>query len=543
MRTIPGPVVCAVMALSAISMSGAPRAQTAVKKPNLLWIISDDLNMDLGCYGDSSAITPHIDALAASGLRFDRAYAQYTLCSPSRTSFLSGKRPDTTRIWDNHTDPRKFLGRDYVLLPEYFHNHGYFTGGAGKISHFANSLAWDSYLNTKEEPDSLTHLADMIHAMSWQATGLPDSEMQDGITARRIGDLMKVKRAKPFFLAAGFHKPHTPCVAPRRYFDMHPRSGIRLRPQIADDLLDIPKSAFFLRESLLTDTEWKMFLQARAASVSFMDAQVGYLMRLLDSLDLRKNTIVVFQSDHGFLLGEHQGGCYKTTLFDPTSRVPLIVAAPGSAKGGHTDAFVELVDLYPTLADLCGLPQPPGMEGTSFAPLLAAPALPWKAAAFTQVYKVPQEDPFTASEIKVPFMAYSMRTDRYRFTDWKDFGREAYDEAADPDEFTNLVFNGAQRRLGDSLSALLTAGWKAALPGKPTAVVGRSADAENPAAHGKTKSGPDGQGPGGGGRLVARSYFERGGWWFRSDAYRTVDPAGKVRGSAAAGNSASAGNR
>ncbi len=504
----------------AACVAAAVQAQTA--KPNVLWIISDDLNMDVGCYGDKSAITPNIDALAASGIRFDRAYAQYTLCNPSRTSFLSGKRPDTTRIWNNSTNPRKFLGADFVFLPEYFRNQGYFTGGAGKIAHesFAGALTWDTYQPSKGEPDpdNPVHPAEMIHSMAWEATSLVDSETQDGATARRIGELMKVKRAKPFFLAAGFHKPHTPCIAPKKYFDMHPLSGITLRPQITDDLMDIPKPAFFLRESLLTQDEWRHVLQARYAAVSFMDAQVGYLMHILDSLDLRKNTVIVFQSDHGFLLGEHQGGCYKTTLFEPTSRVPLIVSAPGKAKGKHANGFVELVDIYPTLAEVCGLPKPPGMEGLSFVPLLDNPAKAWKTAAFTQVNKVPNEDFFTSSVIKTEFMAYGMRTDRYRFMDWKDFGREAYDETADANEWTNLVFQGANKDLSDSLASLLAEGWKGALPGKPTAV---------PALAARNVT------------IAPKAAFLQGNrWLYRRAGSRPTDLAGKVPGSGLSGSGA-----
>ena len=509
MRIIPNSP--AALALASLVFIAGAWAQTTTGKPNVLWIISDDLDMDVGCYGDKSARTPHIDALAAQGVRFDRAYAQYTLCNPSRTSFLSGKRPDTTRIWDNETEPRAFLGQDYVFLPEYFRAQGYYTGAAGKIAHFAGSLKWDSYLGTKGEKDTLVQPAQMIHSMAWQASGLPDSEMQDGKTARRVGELMKVKRAKPFFLAAGFHKPHTPCVAPKAYFDLHPLDKIILRPQRADDLLDIPRPAFFLRESLLTEDQWRHVLQARAAAVSFMDAQVGYLMHLLDSLDLRKNTVVVFQSDHGFLLGEHQGGCYKTTLFEPTARVPLIVSMPGKAKGKSSEGFVELVDLYPTLADLCGLPPPPEMEGTSFAPLLNAPAKAWKSAAFTQVYRVPHADPFTPSEITVPFMAYAMRTDRYRFMDWQAFGREAYDEDRDPEEWDNLVFGSANPRLSDSLATMLQAGWKAALPGKPVALRPEP---------GQRNTRIDGG---------SRASFASGHWRYRLGPAREIDLAGKVR--------------
>lgn len=461
------PVRAALLAALTLSSFQA----RAAERPNVLWIISDDLNMDVGAYGDARARTPNIDALAAAGVRFDRAYAQYPLCNPSRTSFLSGKRPDGTRVWDNATNPRESLGQDYAFLPEYFGNHGYFTGAAGKIAHFAAALKWDSYSASmagaaRKEPFSPP---EMIHSMSWQATESHDSETVDGITARKIAALMGVKRDKPFFLAAGFHLPHVPCVAPKKYFDLHPLDSMELRPRKANDLADIPKSAFFLRESLLTNVQWKQVLQARAASVSFMDAQVGLLMRALDSLGLRRNTVVVFQSDHGFLLGEHQGGCYKSALFEPVARVPLIVSAPGKAKGA-SQGLVELVDIYPTLAELCGLPEPPGMEGISFAPLLAAPARPWKTAAFTQVRRDPNEGRFTASEITVPFMAYGMRTAEHRFTDWKAFGLELYDETIDRNEFTNLAFQDGAKQLTDSLALDLSAGWKAALPAGPIAL-------------------------------------------------------------------------
>jgi iduronate 2-sulfatase len=453
-------------------------AQTKQPSPNILWIIADDLNMNLGCYGDETALTPHIDALSASGIRFDRAYTQYTLCNPSRTSFLSGKRPDTTRIWDNATEPRTYLGKDYVFLPEYFHNHGYFTGGAGKIAHFANSLSWDEYVNTPSEPDHLTTPEGLIYNFAWEASGLDDSDMQDGKTARTITQMLQKKRNKPFFIAAGFHKPHLPWVAPKKYFDMHPLSGFTLRPQQVDDLKDIPKQAFFVRESLLTELDWKKSMQANTACVSFLDAQVGLLLAALDSLDLRKNTIVVFHSDHGWLLGEHQGGGYKQSLFEPTAQVPLLVSMPGKPKGQISKAFVELVDIFPTLTDICGLPNPPGMEGISFSPILDSPNRPWKTAVFTQIYRIPGG--FNGPEITSAFMASSVRTDRYRFSDWGIFGKELYDEVNDKNEFTNLVYHEANKKLGDSLSVILAAGYKAALP-RGVAGLSKSVPIQTPA--------------------------------------------------------------
>ncbi|MCZ6890556.1 MAG: sulfatase [Gammaproteobacteria bacterium] len=450
---------------------------------NVLFIVVDDLNDNIGSYGHEPAKTPHIDRLAARGVQFDRAYVQYPLCNPSRTSFLSGLRPETTQIFTGQALPRRTIG-DRVMLPEYFDAHGYFTARVGKIAHsrFPDSVSWDVSENAPYSPfhmpgidestvrdntwiagaeDGLERLEILAHLgrtsglpLSWRALPQADDQTPDGGTARRIADLMRAHKDERFFIAAGFHKPHQPWIAPTRYFRLHPPGDVDLPQEPEDDRNDIPLLAIVERpdDALHTDAQKRQAIAAYNATISLVDSQVGLLLDTLDELGLAENTFIVFFSDHGFLLGEHGGMWRKTALFEEATRVPLIVAGPGIEAGRVSPRLVELVDLYPTLAQLCGLPVPDGLEGTDFAPLLADPDREWKRGAFSMV-------------MRGDIPGRSVRTERYRYSEWGEEGpAELYDLAVDPGEFENRAGDEAFANEQDRLRKLLHAGWTAALP-------------------------------------------------------------------------------
>ncbi|MBI4603555.1 MAG: sulfatase, partial [Planctomycetes bacterium] len=287
---------------------------------------------------------------------------------------------------------------------------------------------------------------EVVGKLAWRATDLPDAEEPDGRAARRVVELLEAKRDRPFSIALGFHKPHLPFVAPRRYFEMHPPERFSLPREPEGDLADIPRAALTHRpdDLKLPEADRRQAIAAYYAATSFMDAQLGAVLDALDRLRLWESTVVVFFGDHGWHLGEHGGLWRKMTLFEEAARVPLIVAAPGSKAGASSPRLVELVDLYPTLVELCGLPAPEGLEGRSFAPLLGDPTREWKRAAHTQVQRG-----------KV--MGRSVRTERYRYTEWGDGEAELYDHDADPREHRNLARDPAHAATAAEMRRLLPA--------------------------------------------------------------------------------------
>ena len=468
----------------------ASETVSSLDRPNVLFIVVDDLNVALGTYGDyPTAQTPNIDRLASQGVRFDRAYAQDPICNPSRTSFLSGRRPASTNVYGNFVEPRTHLG-DVVMLPEYFHAQGYFTARVGKVAHgrYEGAVAWDISENAArpehylpgvdhsevrdntwiEGADDGLSRADILGhlnrptgmPLSWRATDETEAETPDGQTTRRVMELMQEERDQPFFIAAGFHKPHQPWVAPKEFFDQHPVSEVIPPDEPADDTDDIPAPALgnYPEDKDHSEPQVRQAIAAYHATVTLIDVQVGLLMEKLAELELDRSTIVVFVSDHGFHLGEHGGLWRKHTQFEESTRVPLIVRVPGGVSGRATSALVELVDLYPTLADLCGLPSPEGMEGTSFRPVLEDPDIPWKSAIFSEVQRRGAH-------------GRSVRTARHRFTEWTplegdgDPEFELYDLENDPKEYDNLAGVPEHQSTMDRLAAVLKNGWKAALPG------------------------------------------------------------------------------
>jgi iduronate 2-sulfatase len=439
----------AVMTFAIAAAAGSP-PQPRAARLNVLFLIADDLNTDLGAYG-APVRSPHIDRLAARGVRFDRAYSQYPLCSPSRSSFLTGRRPDATGVL---TNPAKnpmsphFRERlpDAVTLPQLFRTNGWFVARVGKLYHYGvpndigtSSLddyrSWDLAINPRgrdrEIHDRIFSLVpgQFGGTLSWLAEESPDTEQTDGIgAAEAVRLLERFKRGdRPFFLAVGFYRPHTPYVAPKSYFDLYPRDRIEL-PRLSDaDRTRTPEAAYRSarkEQDAMTEAQRREAIQAYRASTTFMDAQAGLVLDALDRLGLSDSTIVVFTSDHGYHLAGH-GLWQKMSLFEQSARVPLIIAAPGAkARGAVARGLAELVDLYPTLADLAGVKAPGPLDGVSLAPVLDDPAATVKDAAFTQARN-----------------GYAVRTDRWRYIEWAagDEGAQLYDMERDPAETTNLA--------------------------------------------------------------------------------------------------------
>ncbi|MFT7640050.1 MAG: iduronate 2-sulfatase [Pirellulaceae bacterium] len=440
---------------------------------NVLFIAIDDLNTRLHCYGHDHIQSPNIDALAKRGVRFDRAYCQYPSCGPSRASLLTGLRPETTGILSNKTKFRDQLP-NAITLPQLFRQNGYHSARVGKIFHQGVPLdigtsgpddpkAWDEVVNPrgrdKDEENLLTNYTpDLLlqDRMSYQAADGSDNEQTDGKVATETIRLLKQHRDKPFFIAAGFYRPHIPYVAPKKYFDLYNLKDTPL-PKIANGYQQTVPPA-----SLASTKTWPNFgtteRQAREcilaydACVSFVDIQVGRLLATLEELDLADNTIVVLWGDHGYHLGEH-GLWRKNSLFEESARAPLIISVPGFKSKQHDcTRVVEFVDIFPTVAELTGIKVPKDLakklEGKSLLPLLRDPEATWNRPAFTQVQ-------FGKNEKAFPGRA--VRTERWRYVEW-DHGRQGhqlYDHKNDPNEIRNLASDPDYAPIVAKLKSLL----------------------------------------------------------------------------------------
>ncbi|HEX3998557.1 MAG TPA: sulfatase, partial [Pirellulales bacterium] len=464
-----------ILLLAAIAWIGASiapwqaaRSAEPAATKNVLLIISDDLTTtSLGCYGAPLVKSPNVDAFAAKGVRFEHAYCQYPLCNPSRCSFMTGRRPDTTRVYGNGVNFRQHLP-DVITIPQHFQKAGYFAARVGKIYHYGvpnqigtNGLddgrSWNEVVNPRgrdkdEEADviNFTKGRQLGAALCWLETEGDGSDHTDGKIADACIKLLEQHGDKPFFIGCGFFRPHVPCAASKNYFDLYSLDKIHLPTEPAEHIAGIPPIALTVKPLNygLTPEQLKIFTRAYFASTSLMDAQVGRVLAALDRLHLADNTVVVFISDHGWCLGEH-GQWQKMLLFEESARVPMVIYDPaGKANGKVCSRPVELVDLYPTLADLCGLPAPEGAEGTSLRPLLENPAAEWSKPAYTQVERGGGKD---------HAMGRSVRTGRWRYTEWAGGKRgvELYDQSADPKEYHNLAHDPDQAATVAMLKKLL----------------------------------------------------------------------------------------
>ncbi len=452
-------------------LAGASAPLFAQKAPrrNVLFISSDDLNHHFSTFGHQVVRTPNIGRIAASGVRFDRAYCQFPLCSPSRTSMMTGLAPDTTKVYDLKTHFRDNIP-NVVTMSQHFQKNGYFAARVGKIYHYGNPgqigtdglddpPSWNHKVNpigidkTKEEPllTNYTPKRGIGSAVAYYASPAPDEQHTDGIVAAEVIQLMEQHRNEPFFLGAGFYKPHVPWIAPSKYFDRVPLDKVKLIPFEEWEMTIAPRWAYFTRPANWDMTEKQRLEAMRAyyASILFLDAQVGKVLDALGRLKLETNTSMVFWSDHGYQLGEH-GQWMKQTVFEPSAHSPMIIGGAGvQARGKASPRTVEFLDIYPTLSGLCGLTgAPANLHGTNLQPLLSNPSAAWDRPAVTQVRR--------AAEGKV-VDGYSIRTERHRYSMW-DAGREGeelYDYSADPRELKNLASDAASGSVKQGLRSRL----------------------------------------------------------------------------------------
>lgn len=438
--------------------------------PNVLFLISDDLNNRLGCYGDPDVQTPNIDRLAARGVRFQHSYCQFPLCGPSRNSLLTGLYPNSTGILANSQIFRQSIPTHYSLS-QAFRLDGYFAARIGKLYHYNvpksvgtnghdDPGSWELELNPAgcdrliEEPDIFSLRKNSFGGtLSWYASPRPDAEHTDGMLAedaKWVLERCAKRNDRPFFLAVGFYRPHTPYVAPKPYFDRYDQAKMPVVQGVEQDVQDLPADALGSHKKdheLLTDKLRREAIQAYYASTTFMDAQVGAVLDALDETGLADNTIVVFTSDHGYHLGEH-GLWQKMSLFEQSARVPMIIAAPGIQGGKVAQTPVGLIDLYPTLTELCGVTAPANLQGQSLVEVMKDTTLPGRGWSLSQVTRGP---------VSNRRHGYSIRTQRWRYTRWNngDNGHELYDHSGDSAEQANLADSPDHKAIVTKLNTLL----------------------------------------------------------------------------------------
>jgi arylsulfatase A-like enzyme len=429
-------------------------AETSRRVKNVVMIGVDDLRANLGCYGADWTQTPHLDRLAAMGVRFDRAYVNIPICNPSRVSFLSGLYPEKTGVLTNLQDPRdpQYLP-DTKFFPEVFQDAGYFTATIGKTEHkqFQGQMDVDEFSNPQNsfKKSAIVDQGKVVDEFEWQAVDAPDNQFGDGKISERIVQLIQERAdgEEPFFLHAGFHKPHRPWIAPKRFFDAHPPEAMPLMPQgipagpgtrgPLEGKRQIP---------VLDDDDERRFISIYAAATSFMDAQVGRIMKALDERDLWDSTLVIFYSDHGFSLGEHDMWS-KFNQWRSTVRIPFIIVAPG-VKPGVSDAVVELIDMYPTLMEMTGLEAPHELQGESLVEVLHDPQAQTDGLAYTV---------FGYTEGDARARVRSIRTPEYAYIRYYD-GSDVLFSADDPNETVDLSEDPAHESTVERLRALVEQG-------------------------------------------------------------------------------------
>ncbi len=489
------------------------------ERPNILFVIVDDLRPELGCYGNPEIKSPHFDAFAGRATLFTRAYCQAAACAPSRASVMLGQRPDSTRVWSLGEEFRK-INPDAVTMPQHFHRFGYHTVSMGKIFHNhmpdpvsfdkpdlrpeeyrtpemidrdPESFYYDEELNQelaqvreerlKRNPDA--YAGGWAYGRSWECSEAPDDAFYDGAqTDLALETLKRIKdEHQPFYLALGYYRPHLPFVAPKKYWDLYDRDKLSMasNPYLPKNSpVMAMNSAYELTGCY--DLEWvkhpsveqlpeetaRLLKHGYYASVSYVDACFGKLMNGLKELGLDDNTIVVVWGDHGWKLGEHGSWC-KQTNYNIDTRVPLLIYDPRlPADGNRCQSLTELVDLFPTLCDLAGIEIPDYMEGMSLKPLLTDPELELKSAAFSQYHRRPRNTPDGKR-----YMGYSMVTSQYHYVEWRTWDNdnkvsselaavELYDNQADTKENINIAGLPENKELIRTLSQQLKAGWRAA---------------------------------------------------------------------------------
>ncbi|MGB7345799.1 MAG: sulfatase [Pirellulaceae bacterium] len=463
---------------------------SADRRPNVLFIVADDLNCAISPYGDPIAVTPHLTELAARGVTFRRAYCQQAVCNPSRSSFLTGLRPETVGVDDLRKGFRDTAphGKDLVTLPQHFKNQGYFCQNIGKMFHNMGDQTHDpASWSVPELLHKGTHGDDTSFALTWtknregdnrpykapvtEALDIPDTVYRDGQISQHAAEMLRSYKAeKPFFLAVGFWRPHLPFVAPRKYWELYEADSIpappsSLPPKNSPEIAihpsrEIKGYGLVPQDRPFNDSEIQHYRHGYYASISFMDAQIGKLLSALQQGGHDKNTIIVFTSDHGFHIGE-KSLWGKTSNFELDARVPLIVCDPSRPRthGQSTESLAELIDLYPTIAELSQTQNrlSERIEGVSLTPILDDTSKTVQSAAFTR-----HQQPFYGTSKNWKAWGHSVRTDRWRFTQWRSIetgeviARELYDHNNDPHETENVADSTQNREEIKRLEQLLT---------------------------------------------------------------------------------------
>jgi len=448
------------------------------KKPNVLFIAVDDLRPEINASGSKLIKTPNLDRIAARGTTFDRAYCQQAVCSPSRSSLMTGRRPDATRVWDLETHFRKALP-DAITVAQHFKNHGYYSQSMGKIFHggYDDARSWSEPSQYPKatpyaSPQALKMIADPANidkkgrarGPAVESADVPDDTFIDGKVARlAVATLAKLKqKEQPFFLAVGMAKPHLPFVAPKKYWDLYNPNDIYVPayqklPAGAPEFVghnnsELKSYADIPNDGAIDDATARHLRHGYYAAISYMDAQVGLILDALEKEGLVENTIIVLWGDHGWQLGEH-GLWHKHTNFELAARAPLLISMPGQKAAGRKSAsLAEFIDIYPTLADACGLPKPKDVDGVSLRPILDDADAKVRPVAISQ---------YPRSDAGKTLMGYSIRDDRWRLVLWRDrkdnsiHATELYDEANDPHETVNVATKAEHAEVIARLSQFL----------------------------------------------------------------------------------------
>lgn len=487
---------------STLTVPAFTQAEDSQKAYNVLFIASDDMSSDLNAFGNPAVYTPNFDRLAKMGVVFNQAYNQAPLSAPSRASLMTGYLPDKAGVYDLHGSFRD-KHPDAVTLAQMFKNNGYYTCRIGKIFHQGvpsgigqpgpdDPDSWTITYNPigKDKTDEYLLVMDAPMLGTYLAMDCNDDELTDAISANVALSILRQRTghggnnaygsfpakpsSQPLFMAVGFYRPHIPYMAPKKYFDMYPLEKINLPETRAYDWDEKPHAAAWTLplNGGTTEEQQKKAIQAYYACITFVDAQIGKLLDGLEEFGLMDNTIIVFWSDHGYNLGEH-GQWQKQTLFEKSSKQPLLISAPGFARDAATNAIVQMVDIYPTLAEMTGLDAPDDLDGHSLVPLLKNPGAEWNYPAFTIQARTLNPNA-REGQSKYSFnpnlrsnnptiYGRSVRVERYRYTEWDEGreGAELYDYETDPNEFNNLVKNPEYKDLIKKLSGILHSSYKA----------------------------------------------------------------------------------
>ena len=424
-----------LLSVLVIALPALADPSSANAAPNVLFVAVDDLNDWIGALGGHpQAKSPNLDRLAKRGLLFTRAYCSAPACNPSRASLMTGLRPSTSGVYTNRQSWRRAMPK-VLTLPQYFMKHGYEAVGAGKIYHgrFEDDASWYDYLKRGRDPQPTPEVLESPHSRAggirWGVLDVKNEAMDDHKMVSYALDYLEKEHDKPFFLACGIFRPHMPWQVPRPYYDLYPLESIVLPEVRDDDLDDLPPAGVKMARperdhaKILETKNWGRAVQAYLASITFADAQVGRLIAGLDASAHRESTIIVLWSDHGWHLGEKKHW-RKFALWEEATRVTFMVVAPGVTEAGtRCDRTVSLLDVYPTLVELCGLPARDDLEGHSLVPLLGDPQADWEHAAITTHGR----------------NNHAVRTERWRYIRYTDGGEELYDHEKDPLEQTNLA--------------------------------------------------------------------------------------------------------